>query len=169
MVAAENDCQSGNNKSQIGSGRASPALSSLRIQASVKSSFTLLGNEIQDTIGKQKTFLARHCVCALEVSVDFLAKGSSLVSVSGSSIDTSDLTLFPAVSLTDQTKQGLGSLYLGRKKALLLSILTALCFYLLRKTPKGYQYMGSHCSDNSVIVLSGLSTTILSFIESIAS
>ncbi|KAK8507984.1 hypothetical protein V6N12_025093 [Hibiscus sabdariffa] len=60
-------------------------------------------------------------------------------------------------------------LYLGRKKALLLSILTALCFYLLRKTPKGYQYMGSHCSDNSVIVLSGLSTTILSFIESIAS
>ncbi|KAK8499275.1 hypothetical protein V6N12_076125 [Hibiscus sabdariffa] len=99
MVAAENDCQSGNNKSQIGSGRASPALSSLRIQASVKSSFTLLGNEIQDTIGKQKTFLARHCVCALEVSVDFLAKGSSLVSVSGSSIDTSDLTLFPAVSL----------------------------------------------------------------------
>ncbi|KAK8590351.1 hypothetical protein V6N13_057244 [Hibiscus sabdariffa] len=169
MVAAENDCQSGNNKSQIGSGRASPTLSSLRIQASVKLSFTLLGNEIQDTIGKQKTFLARHFVCALEVSVDFLAKGSSLVSVSGSSIDTSDLTLFPAVSLTDQTKQGLGSLYLGRKKALLLSILTALCFYLLRKTPKGYQYMGSHCSDNSVIVLSGLSTTILSFIESIAS
>ncbi|KAK8978903.1 hypothetical protein V6N11_030949 [Hibiscus sabdariffa] len=107
MVSAKNDCQSRNNKSQIGSGRASPTLSSLRIQASVKSSFTLLGNEIQDTTGKQKTFLARHCVlerrkplqrtwCALEVSIDFLAKGSNLVSVFGSSIDTLDLTLFPA-------------------------------------------------------------------------
>ncbi|KAK8628653.1 hypothetical protein V6N13_009239 [Hibiscus sabdariffa] len=37
--------------------------------------------------------------CALEVSVDFLAKGSSLVSVSRSNIDTVDLTLFSAVSL----------------------------------------------------------------------
>ncbi|KAK8701388.1 hypothetical protein V6N13_019775 [Hibiscus sabdariffa] len=73
MVSAKNDCQSRNNKSQIGSGRASPTLSSLRIQASPR--------------------------CALEVSIDFLAKGSNLVSVFGSSIDTSDLTLFPAVSL----------------------------------------------------------------------
>ncbi|KAK8523644.1 hypothetical protein V6N12_013729 [Hibiscus sabdariffa] len=77
MVAAENDCQSGNNKSQIGSGRASPTLSSLRIQASVKLSFTLLGNEIQDTIGKQKTFLARHFVIRmLEFRGGYISVGS---------------------------------------------------------------------------------------------
>lgn len=61
MVAAENDCQSGNNKSKIGSGRASPAVSSLRIHASVKSSFTTKWDSIQDTIGELKTFLGIVC------------------------------------------------------------------------------------------------------------